>query len=317
MKETRSYDELSPYVREAGLYAEMHPYINATPYHLLSSWESSKRRLYDYQFILCTHGKSYVIIHKKKYTLKKGALVIIPPNVPHSFGPDSSETNGLLWFHCDLFNYPDKEWHYTFYNNPESYLSLFNQELKYKKHIRKIPVFQDGYSFPEYLIMDEFEEVKNIFRKIYKEYIEKNDKWHLFVKPLVLDLITRIIKQTTKSNKENYKKNHIVYIIKKFISNNYYRKLSLKEICKETGLNHEYASKIFKMQTGVKIVTYLNKYRVDKSKALLLDADLSITDVAYMVGFNNQNYYSSIVRKFENKTPTELRDCLLDSQNII
>ncbi|WP_131006234.1 helix-turn-helix domain-containing protein, partial [Clostridioides difficile] len=56
-------------------------------------------------------------------------------------------------------------------------------------------------------------------------------------------------------------------------------------------------------KSGYTFTNFLNKVRVEKSKKYLLKKDLSILDVAVLVGFNSQNYYSMVFKKFNNLTP--------------
>ncbi|HBH3793993.1 TPA: AraC family transcriptional regulator, partial [Clostridioides difficile] len=48
--------------------------------------------------------------------------------------------------------------------------------------------------------------------------------------------------------------------------------------------------------------------RVEKSKKYILKKNLSILDVAVLIGFNSQNYYSIIFKKFNNFTPIEYKN---------
>ena len=99
------------------------------------------------------------------------------------------------------------------------------------------------------------------------------------------------------------------------MAHNYYRKLSVAEICAETGLNTEYASKLFKQETGQRLVEYVNCYRIKKAKSLLLESDLSVADIAEMVGFSSENYFCSVTKKLEGKTPEALRDYLMSQES--
>ncbi|MBH7887370.1 helix-turn-helix domain-containing protein, partial [Clostridioides difficile] len=62
---------------------------------------------------------------------------------------------------------------------------------------------------------------------------------------------------------------------------------------------------MFKKKSGYTFTNFLNKVRVEKSKKYILKKDLSILDVAVLIGFNSQNYYSIIFKKFNNFTPIE------------
>lgn len=54
-------------------------------------------------------------------------------------------------------------------------------------------------------------------------------------------------------------------------------------------------------------VEYLNRYRLDKSLALLRESDRSITEIALAVGFGRASYYAEIFRRHLSQSPTEYR----------
>ena len=80
-------------------------------------------------------------------------------------------------------------------------------------------------------------------------------------------------------------------------------------LCKHLNLNKSYFCSSFKTATGHTFCHFLNHFRVEKSKQLLLETDLNILDIAIAVGFNNQNYYSTTFKKFTGKTPSQYRTC--------
>lgn len=99
-----------------------------------------------------------------------------------------------------------------------------------------------------------------------------------------------------------YVKKAVEYCIKNFDS-----PISVDLICDELNINKSYFCKIFKSETGYTFTNYLNIFRVEKSKNLLKNPNLSLLDVAISVGFNSQNYYSSVFKKITNKTPLEYK----------
>jgi AraC-like DNA-binding protein len=58
---------------------------------------------------------------------------------------------------------------------------------------------------------------------------------------------------------------------------------------------------------------YVNYYRVEQAKALLLQADqqASMLDVMADAGFNSKSAFNRYFKKFVNMTPTEFRDSRL------
>ena len=92
-----------------------------------------------------------------------------------------------------------------------------------------------------------------------------------------------------------------------YVHDNYDQNISIDDVCEYLNINKSYFCSIFKATTGYTFCHFLNHFRIEKSKKLLLNMDLSILDVAIAVGFNNQNYYSTVFKKFTGQTPFSYR----------
>ncbi len=75
-----------------------------------------------------------------------------------------------------------------------------------------------------------------------------------------------------------------IYKAERFIKENYMQKISLNDVAGHVYLSKAYLSKIFKEETGISLVNYINRLRIDKSKTLLKDHSLSLADIAALVG---------------------------------
>jgi AraC-like DNA-binding protein len=47
--------------------------------------------------------------------------------------------------------------------------------------------------------------------------------------------------------------------------------------------------------------------RIEESKYLLAETDLSLSQVAQMLGFSSPSYFSQVFRRTQNLSPTEYR----------
>ncbi|MDO5423218.1 MAG: response regulator [Eubacteriales bacterium] len=86
--------------------------------------------------------------------------------------------------------------------------------------------------------------------------------------------------------------------------------LSLKWIAENRlFLNVDYISKKFSTETGQKFSTYLNAFRMDRARELLISPEFTnIYEVADAVGYgNNPQYFSQIFKKVTGLSPTEYR----------
>lgn len=83
--------------------------------------------------------------------------------------------------------------------------------------------------------------------------------------------------------------------------------IKIPKIAEKVGLTPEYASAIFKKQTGLTIITYANKLKINKAKEIILRGGMSIEYIAKMVGIENPTYLCRIFKKHTNMTPSEYK----------
>lgn len=58
---------------------------------------------------------------------------------------------------------------------------------------------------------------------------------------------------------------------------------------------------------GISISEYIQDFRLEKSKELLGNSKLSISEIAYSTGFSSPNYFSTSFKNKFGKTPKEFR----------
>jgi AraC-like DNA-binding protein len=92
-----------------------------------------------------------------------------------------------------------------------------------------------------------------------------------------------------------------------FIQQNYARSFSLEELSETIGVSKSYLSRIFKMDTGISPWDYLNRFRVQKARELLLLTDRSITAIATDVGYEDVGYFGRVFREITGCSPRAFR----------
>lgn len=92
-----------------------------------------------------------------------------------------------------------------------------------------------------------------------------------------------------------------------FIRINLNQDLSLDSISASLHLSPSELSRQFKKETGETITEYINRKRIDEALYILKNKNISITDVSFMVGFNDVNYFTKVFKKIKGMTPSEYR----------
>lgn len=95
-----------------------------------------------------------------------------------------------------------------------------------------------------------------------------------------------------------------------YISHHYNEPLKLIDVASHIGLNESYLSRLFKKQLGKNFTDYLNGLRLEKAKTLLSDYSKPIYEVATLVGYNSESYFSRIFKQYEHITPKKYRQQL-------
>ena len=93
-----------------------------------------------------------------------------------------------------------------------------------------------------------------------------------------------------------------------YIALNYSGKVSLKEIAQELYLSPNYLSELFKRHTGKNISEYITQFRLERARRYLQQPEYKIGDVAELVGFSDQRYFSSMFKRQYGMTPNEYRN---------
>jgi two-component system response regulator YesN len=99
----------------------------------------------------------------------------------------------------------------------------------------------------------------------------------------------------------------VIYKAINFIKRNLHMKISLQDVARHVGFSYTHFSKVFKDEMGMPFNVYLNKFRVERSKALLLSDRLSIQEVCDAVGYADQSYFVKVFKKYTGVTPGNYR----------
>lgn len=85
------------------------------------------------------------------------------------------------------------------------------------------------------------------------------------------------------------------------------RPISLQEGADKANLSKEAFCRFFKLRTRKTFTQYLQQLRINDAQKLLLETDLSISTIAFRVGFENLSYFNRAFKAIFGVTPRDLR----------
>ncbi|OPA73227.1 AraC family transcriptional regulator [Paenibacillus selenitireducens] len=92
-----------------------------------------------------------------------------------------------------------------------------------------------------------------------------------------------------------------------YLRRHYQEEITAAQLGENTNFHPVYIARCMHRQFGCSPMEYLQRYRIDQSKLLLLQTDYSIARVAEEVGFNQGAYFTSCFTKFEGISPSKYR----------
>ena len=166
--------------------------------------------------------------------------------------------------------------------------------VKLKRLIKQFQVFT-GFS-PAVIYISGAENDRDIHdyyslctRESEENHIENGIPWELF--PV--------------ANQEGVSKAEIRAAIN-YVGEYYMSKISLDDVAKYVNLNREYLSRVFHAETGMSLFSYINEVRMKKAaKLLTTNQNATIKEVATLVGFDNQYFFSKKFKDYYGVSPTE------------
>lgn len=95
-----------------------------------------------------------------------------------------------------------------------------------------------------------------------------------------------------------------------YMEENYGSSITLTDVADHVGLSPEYLSRLFKEDTGMKFVVYLNNLRLKYALSLLKNTNLKVYEVAEKVGYSNLSYFSTVFKKNFGQNPFEYKNSM-------
>ncbi|MGM9589803.1 MAG: AraC family transcriptional regulator [Faecousia sp.] len=100
---------------------------------------------------------------------------------------------------------------------------------------------------------------------------------------------------------------HQCAAIRHYIDTHYKEPLSLEDLARETHINKFYLAHAFKDEYGMSPINYMISRRIGESRYLLQETNMSMSQIARVLGFSSASYFSQSFRRAEGISPIEYR----------
>ena len=231
-----------------------------------------------------------VIIGKNSYALNEGDILIIPPGELHELVAPETGMRRILLFDFSLI---------TKLKGFSNISSIFNQpRLINERHSSDI-----------------LAPLQQLFDEVAKEYHNNNTLREGAIYALLVQMFVLLGRKYMSTDnlfpdvKSNKQKEYVAKfnLIFEYINNNFMNDITLDKIADVAGFSKFHFSRLFKQFTDTTFYDYLNQRRVKEAEKLLLNPELTITDVAMHSGFSSISTFNRVFKDFKECTPTEFK----------
>ena len=84
--------------------------------------------------------------------------------------------------------------------------------------------------------------------------------------------------------------------------------ISVKYIADRLGISHEHLSRIFKHETGLSVVEYIRKVKIEEAKSMLQYTGISLVEISEKLAFSSQSHFCTSFKEEMKITPKKYRD---------
>lgn len=241
------------------------------------------------EIVFISSGKGTHFVNEESYSVKRGSVIFINCDTPHSF----SSTEAMTYF--------------NFYINP----SVISKELSEIQSFGELLSFffpeiqAQNTSIPTPLELDSafLPEMQSCADGIYSEIRDKRQRYELSVDGymrIVYTGILRAILPTASKRREIVSSDILDYVEK-----NYTRRITLTDIAARFFYNPVYLGKLFKSTYGTSFKHYVLEKRLSLAASLLKSGGMTVEMVTAAVGFSDKKFFYRCFKEKFGCTPLQ------------
>ena len=184
-----------------------------------------------------------------------------------------------------------------------------NFSLIYEKYVRPIVLY--GKPFLVMRQTQAWEEpVQNLYHHIVNVCLDEEDLTELRIQAGVSELWTRLFHYLYREESEQQENKNILAQARlrkmmQFIWDHFHEKITLDDIAASANIIKSAALLCFRSGMQTSPVGYLNNFRLNRAKELLLTSHSTVSEIAVSVGFDNVGYFDRVFRRTFGLTPKQ------------
>ncbi len=243
------------------------------------------------EIIVPSENSYTVVLDDMSYTFSEGDVFIVPPGIMHELVAPTSGGERLIVL-LDYNMYSNIEGMDVLLQMLHPYMLITKDEyLELNKRLR---FYLDEIS-REYANAGEYAEAT-----IYSLFL----RFFVAIGKTKFDKTRRVSGSQTGKQPEYIDK---IRMVCNYISEHCTENMNVEDLSDMAGFSKFHFARLFKQYTGLSCYEYLMRTRVEHAEKLLVQPEITITEVAMLSGFNSLSTFNRVFKTHKNCTPTEYK----------
>lgn len=236
-------------------------------------------------FIVGLGGRTRLEFMHEEVTLAPFEMAVIPAGIPHREVPMAKASEPFQNLVVSVYN------------------QTISAQLQRSAAVAQTMQVEHAYfdSSKDALLIHYLEELSEL-------YHSRDPQRHFGIKGLILAYLSTlagIVHHTREAPpSERLKISQAKRYVHEYLGSS---ELSVKQLAELLHCSADYLSFVFHRETGQRLIAYINQERVKVAMNMLRNTALSISEVAYALGFESQAYFSRVFKQVTRKTPMDYR----------
>jgi AraC-like DNA-binding protein len=154
--------------------------------------------------------------------------------------------------------------------------------------------------------------LSNTLIGLYRDAIRIAEKESIGCQQLLAGIVTHMLGHILYKNKRNNdgsnRTEDIINEARQLMRERVHHTLRAKDISDSLGVGYSWFRQSFKQITGISPAQYIARLLISRAKEMLMAENHTITEVAYLLGFESVGQFSTTFRKIEGSTPRQFRE---------
>ena len=278
-------NDIEPFVRQA-VISKLHSGV----------YTGKRIKTRDCRLFYILHGNGEILIENKRYSIKAGSVILFQAGTEY------------VWQISDMryiainFDYTQDFCHIRKSFSPISADSFPKANFSKKINFLDAPELNNEIVFFDWAAMES--KITNLTVEINTAVEFKDELLSSLLKSIIIGIVSHNREQKSSGDAKGAL---LARRVIGYIQQNYNKPIKNEDIADYFYFNPSYVNRVFKAHTGFSIKTFIIDYRINQAMEILRTQNISINEVALMVGFTDVPHFIKTFKAHVGKTPTEYK----------